>query len=145
MGLGEIGNYKCPNPHNDAIQAAIGTPFAELTYVQHYTPCTRGVPDDFLPDHPFLLTYLLGLDFIKANKYFKRIAMAVNKLYNIKCLKESLVYGLTSRARFEIAVTGSNAAFLDKMNFPHLRRSILHNQLLVKVSRLHIISLFTCI
>ena len=134
LGLAEIGNFKCGNPQNVLIEACIGDPLVRLTFVQYYTPCTNTIPSDLLKEHPFLITYMPGLDFIKSSPHFAPIAKSVDKLFDIESLRESITNCLTVGARFEFAVTASSAGVLSTINMACLRRRILQNNLIVQVS-----------
>ena len=96
LGPGELGNYKCSNPHNYDILRALSHPYCTLTYVQHYTPCTKPLPQNLFKDHPFLLTYLLWLDFVKSNPKF---AVSADAMWDYNAFKESTLKG-TCKVRF---------------------------------------------
>jgi len=68
FGLSKIGDITVNNPTR--------LPFyisdLEESAIQFYTPFIKGflTKDDIFSDHPFLLTCILGYDFVQKNQHF---------------------------------------------------------------------------
>ena len=77
-----------------------------------------------LKNHPFLLTYLLGYDFVRSSKHFASIANSALELYDIRCLKECVNTSIDSGAQFEFVVQCDSADVLNTLDMPRLAGGI---------------------
>lgn len=140
MGLSEIGNITSVFPHHlsSLLAAWPGSTRAgiNLTYVQAYTPFVKPL-DALAPfqSHPFLLTLMLGRDYVKNNNNFGNLVERTEGLADYKALKEAVILQLSrATARFEVAVTSSSLRDALDCNIPVLARQVVGNSLLIKVT-----------
>lgn len=136
FGLTEIGNYRVRNPQNGVIEMAIDDPEVAVTYLQQYTPLNKPLTTQGLwKDHPFLLSYLLNLDFIQSNARFGEIWAEVDNMRDFQSLREAASNCLyPAVARLEFVVCCRSPTFLQYIGFNYLKSEIRDNKLLIEVS-----------
>ena len=145
LGLSEIGNVTSLLPHHlSSLLAAWPSSAREdinFTYVQAYTPFVKTL-DVIKPffSHPFLLTLLLGRDYVRRNRNFRHLVECTEGLKEYKALKEAVLLQLSqATARFEVVVTSANLREALKCDIPVLAREVVGRSLLVQVT-LHLVS-----
>lgn len=137
MGLGEIGNVTSTFP-------SFPTSFwpgnvrddVNITYIQAYTPLVKPMESSRpFSEHPYLLTLLLGKQYIKSRKHFKYIVNATEHHKDFLQLKEAIVLNLFSaKARFELVCTSRSLGDLFLVDINRLAEHIILQPVLVQVS-----------
>ena len=139
MGLVEIGNITSYLPHHlfsllaawpGNVQRGIN-----FTYAQAYTPFVK--PLDILKpfkSHPFLLTLLLGRDYIRHNSNFRHLVQQTETLLDYCAMREAVLLQLSrAAARFEVAVTSSRLRDVLLCDLSVFSRNVVGKSLLVQV------------
>ena len=107
-----------------------------LTYVQAYTPFVK--PLDVLrpfQSHPFLLTLLLGQEYVRNDNKFRHLVDRTEGLKDYKALKEAVLLQLSrASARFEVAVTSPTLRGALRCNISVLAREVIGRSLLIQVA-----------
>lgn len=139
MGLTEIGNATCSYPRWPQLLDVWDNRGIHVTHAQAYTPLVKafGTYRPFAL-HPFLLSYLLGKDYVGSRREFGGVVRSTVHDLDFYMLQESLTLHLANnRARFEVAVT-SRGRLTSLLQFQPSRyaRRILRRGLLVEVSLL---------
>ena len=80
MCLSEIGNVASKLPHSNSLADA-WPETVHLTYVQAYTPLLKPMDESRLfHDHPFLLTMLLGREYVRTHHKFRHLVECTDAL-----------------------------------------------------------------
>ena len=138
MGLGELGNVTARNPTGlTTLLVGDEEDSVFVPYVQAYTPFVKPLDNGVVyRDHPFLLTYLLGREFVLANpRKFQAILDSTEKLGEFHSLAEAIRNQLgRCEARFEVVVTARTLAELRNVDLPRLAERVRRTGLLVEVT-----------
>lgn len=105
-------------------------------YVQAYTPFVKAL-DVLKPfqSHPFLLTLLLGQDYIKTHKAFGHLLELTESMGDYIALKEAILLQLSrASARFEVVVTAPRLRDVLRCNLSLLANEVMGHSLLVQVT-----------
>ncbi len=137
MGLGEIGNITSKLPRSARLLSAwprAARNDVDLAYIQAYTPLTNAMETTRpFADHPFLLSYLLGRDYIHTHKEFAFVEECL-KGREYRGMQEAMMLQLRrSSGRFELVVTSRNLFSLFSCNLNHLAHCVSQESLLVQV------------
>lgn len=107
----------------------------KLTYLQFYTPLNKSFSSKPFQDHPFLLTLLLGREYVQHNPVFASFFNSIDKQSDYLSLQESINLQLCrASSRCELAVTGQNLRALLKVNLNRIAGIVKNASLLVQVS-----------
>ena len=88
FGLSEVGNVTVTKPISDMLLdpwLPSSRDTMSLNYIQFYIKSLYSMP--FI-DHPFLLTLMLGKEYVKNNKTFERLFLSTEKDLDYLSLKE---------------------------------------------------------
>ena len=135
FGLYQIANVTSVEPRNLS-HLIPPTDDTTITYAQAYTPFTKGLCGQrpFI-DHPFLLTYILGKEYIKATPRMRQLYESTILDRDYAQIVESIILNLyNSLARIEVVL--SSESVLDVLNFHYqsLVNDVADNLLLIQVS-----------
>ena len=137
FGFSEVGNVTVKTP--DSREFAKAWPLScrsdiKLTYVQYYTPFTKPFSKVPFQDHPFLLTLLLGKDYVHNNALFRQLCDSTEREADFLSLKESIILHLfRARARCEIVVSSHRLSSLCKIDLGAFAELVTRWSLLVQV------------
>lgn len=138
FGLSEVGNVTVKNPTSSILLNPWPSHIRQnvrLTYVQFYTPFTKSFSCKPFVDHPFLLTLMLGKEYVTHNPTFERFFNSTEKDLDYLSLKESILLHLSkATSRCELVVTGQDVRELVSVNLNELAGVIRRASLLVQVS-----------
>lgn len=73
------------------------------TYAQAYTPLTKALDSSAFHNRPFLLTLLLGKDYVRDHTEFANTHNSMTKLLEYQQIREAIV--LTSDARLKFVIS----------------------------------------
>lgn len=138
----EIGNITSKEPNLQPLLTAWPSDMREgvtLTYAQAYTPFTKPL-DNTSPfhSHPFLLTILLGREYVRSNPLFRHLYECTEELNEYLKLREAIILQLTrATGRFEVVATSARLKELISCDFSILARHVLASSLLVQVNLSH--------
>ena len=135
FGLYQIANITSAMPRN-LTHLILPTDDTTITYAQAYTPFTKGLCGQrpFI-DHPFLLTYILGKEYIEAAPHMHQLYESTILDRDYSQIRESIIFNLyNSVARIEVVL--SSHSVLDLLNFRYqsLVDGVADNLLLIQVS-----------
>lgn len=133
FGLAEVGNLSVHHPVNATLNRAIGEG-AILTYLQLYTPFVKPLELN-LKECPYLITYLLSIEYVRRNPRFERIKQLVemaDKLL-LECIEKQLY---RSSARLELVYCSRRASSLFSLEIHQITSYILRQQAMIEVSEL---------
>jgi hypothetical protein len=133
FSLWELGNLTVKFPVHDELEAAVG-PSATLMFLQLYTPFVKAMEERVpLVARPHLLSYMLGEDYVRRNRRFKKIWDEVHSERTRKELMEIVSIGEPFEARLEVVLMGRDLSFLSEFNHVKLAQAVVDDRLLVKV------------
>lgn len=140
FGLSQIGNITVNTPTDPTPILNAWHPNSRqsirLTYVQFYSPLTKSFSSKPFQDHPFLVTLMLGQEYVASNPTFHKIHLATEKDADYLALKEAIILHLhQASSRFEVVVAGSDLVELLRVNLQQLAETIKRAHLLVQVSK----------
>jgi hypothetical protein len=90
----ELGNVTVKNPTCDSLLNPWPSPDIAMTYLQIYTPFTKAFADMPFRDHPFLLTLMLGKEYVKRSKTFTQFFESTERDRDFLALKEAITLHL---------------------------------------------------
>lgn len=146
MGLTEVGNASCKSPILHALISA-GWPEEaagdiHCTYTQAYTPTVKGYTpaakglQERKPfwAHPFLLSMLLGKDYVADRRAFRGIRESTAGDADYLQFKEAVALQVEeAKARFEVAVTTRRLQAVLQVDLQALTQHIMGSNLIVRV------------
>lgn len=152
MGLMEIGNASCTSPRLDAM-VADGWPEESAqnihpTYAQAYTPTVKAYTPaqkgmkDKKPfwAHPFLLSILLGKDYVASRKAFQGIKESTAQDADYLSFKEAVALQVEeTKARFEVAITTRLLPAILEVNLTALADNIAGSSIIVQIPTAHMV------
>jgi len=111
FGLTQLGNFTVDNPVMLSLEMFVWAFRPRITFMQCYSPFSKAlISDDIFEHNPYLLTFLLGKDFIMNNKSFESIQRVIeyDKPYLLldECCTKSIP---EMHARLEIVVCNDDA------------------------------------
>ena len=139
FGLSQVGNVTVKTPTNSAPFFTAWHPTAQqcsrITYVQFYSPLTKSFSSKPFEDHPFLLTLMLGRDYVRSNSTFRKVWLAAEMDGDFTALREAIQLHLDpASARCEVVITGSDLAELVRVDLSQLAENIKNAGLLLQVN-----------
>lgn len=138
LGLWEVGNVTVTNPTSSTLLNPWPSHIRQnvhLTYVQFYTPFTKSFSCKPFVDHPFLLTLMLGKEYVAHSPTFERFFNSTEKDSDYLSLKEAILLHLSkATSRCELVVTGQDVRELLSVDLHQLAGVIRRASLLVQVS-----------
>lgn len=139
FGLHEVGNITVKSPTSPTHFLNAWQPHSRqnthLTYAQFYTPLTKSFTTKPFQDHPFLLTLMLGQEYVQRNPTFRQFQMSTERDADYLALKEAILLHLDrASSRCELVVAGPDIAQLLNVNLTQLADNIKSSHLLVQVS-----------
>lgn len=144
LGLGEIGNITATLPKLQSLLSAWPERARSniiITYAQAYTPFGKLSEEGYRPfeDHPFLVSMLLGQNYIRNNPHFKKIAESTVKHVDINALKETIILQLSlTHARIEFVATSTSVNDVLCCSIGKLARLTRKQKLLIQVCCMYV-------
>ena len=149
MGLPEIGNVTSCMPR---LESLVGASWPEESadsihpvYAQAYIPVVKAYTaygkdnkgKKPFQDHPFLLSAMLGREYISTRREFSHIRQSTEENADYLMLRESLRLQLEEdpRARFEVVVSSRSIGDLLEVDTDAMARHLVGASLLVQVPR----------
>ena len=139
FGLAQLGNVTVKTPTNSASFLTAWHPTSQqcsnITYVQFYSPLTKSFSSKPFEDHPFLLTLMLGREYVSSSSTFRKVWLAAERDGDFTALREAIRLHLDpASARCEVVITGSDLGKLLRVDLPRLAENIKSAGLIVQVS-----------
>ena len=138
LGLGELGNVTSSSPLLGSIMDAWPTAFRDVvlvTYAQAYTPLLKPMDSKPFADHLFLISHLLGRNYIRSHSTFRHIAECTEGMKEYRALHEAILTMLhRAEARMEFVVTSRYMDSVAMVNLSRLAEIVKNEDLLVQVS-----------
>ena len=139
FGLFEVGNVTVKNPTHTGLLSNAWHPQVRqnirLTYSQFYTPLNKSFSSKPFQDHPFLLTLLLGKEYVQHTPAFRSFFNSTERDSDYLSLKEFILLHLgRAHSRCEFVFTSQNIRELLSVDLNRLAGSIKSASLLIQVS-----------
>ena len=124
-------NHIFPPPHRDNV---------EVTYAQAYTPSVKSLGRDRpFVDHPFLLCYILGKEYVQHSRHLEKLRHSViNELDCYELLEMVTLNLFQAKARLEVVITSNEVNPILSFQAGTLFNDVKLKNLLVKIPNLHV-------
>ena len=133
IGLNEVSNITSTFPAGSYLYLALAQrdrTVARYMYSQAYTPLTKALNSTAFKNRPFLLTMLLGKEYIRQHPDLSHIHDSTAKLLEYQQIREAIVLKLAhSEARLEFVLCAPRMDALFSINFTYISHQVCTNNL----------------